>query len=88
MFLDQKIYLNHNYYGIKCYISSKHCETASYDDIKKVTQNQNEILLIDVREPHELVETGKLPNSINISCKVIRLYFHKQLFYFYMPSQN
>lgn len=52
-------------------MSTKWEGEATYDDIKKVTQNQDNILLIDVREPHELTETGTLPNSINIPCKVI-----------------
>ncbi|XP_037816091.1 rhodanese domain-containing protein CG4456-like [Lucilia sericata] len=38
---------------------------VTYEEIKKLT-NQSAELLIDVREPKELQETGKIPNSINI----------------------
>lgn len=40
----------------------------SYDDIVKLT-TEKQIYLIDVREPHELKETGELPGSINIPLK-------------------
>ncbi|XP_053951831.1 rhodanese domain-containing protein CG4456 [Anastrepha ludens] len=38
---------------------------VNYSDIKDLP-NHPEKLLIDVREPDELVETGKIPTSINI----------------------
>ncbi|XP_065359554.1 rhodanese domain-containing protein CG4456-like [Calliphora vicina] len=38
---------------------------VSYEEIKKLTDH-SEQLLIDVREPKELQETGKIPTSINI----------------------
>lgn len=38
---------------------------ASFEDVKTVGNNPK-ILLIDVREPHELQETGVIPCSINI----------------------
>ncbi|XP_023305340.2 rhodanese domain-containing protein CG4456-like [Lucilia cuprina] len=38
---------------------------VTYEEIKKLT-NQSAELLIDVREPKELQETGKIPTSINI----------------------
>ncbi|XP_030030605.1 rhodanese domain-containing protein CG4456-like [Manduca sexta] len=39
--------------------------TADYDYVKKATTN-NDVLIIDVREPDEIKEHGKIPNSINI----------------------
>lgn len=52
-------------------ISSKANAVALYEDVKKVTENPcSTIFLIDVREPHELQETGILPNSLNIPCKL------------------
>lgn len=42
---------------------------ASYEDVKAV-KDDPKTLLIDVREPKELQETGVLPNSINIPRKL------------------
>ncbi|CAB3239113.1 unnamed protein product [Arctia plantaginis] len=39
--------------------------TVDFDYVKKATAN-NETLIIDVREPEEVKEHGKIPNSINI----------------------
>lgn len=44
-------------------------EIVYYEEIKKLSQHP-EILLIDVREPKELQETGVVPTSINIPCKL------------------
>lgn len=41
---------------------------AAYDEIKDLP-NHPEKLLIDVREPHELENTGRIPTSINIPRK-------------------
>ena len=41
---------------------------ATYEQVKDLP-NHPEKLLIDVREPHELVETGVIPTSINIPRK-------------------
>lgn len=41
---------------------------ASYEEIKDLP-NHPEKLLVDVREPNELAETGRIPTSINIPCK-------------------
>lgn len=40
-------------------------DIATYDEIKKLPSKPN-VLLIDVREPAELKETGAVPTSINI----------------------
>lgn len=59
---------------LACFYSTVSCTTpseimiASYEEVKDLP-NHPEILLIDVREPHELVETGQIPTSINIPCK-------------------
>lgn len=41
---------------------------VSYEEVKDLP-NQPEKILIDVREPHELQETGQIPNAINIPCE-------------------
>lgn len=41
---------------------------ATYEEVKDLP-NHPDILLIDVREPEELQETGKIPTSINIPRK-------------------
>ncbi|GAB0089894.1 Rhodanese domain-containing protein [Sergentomyia squamirostris] len=40
-------------------------KVATYEEVKDLC-NHPEKLLIDVREPHELLETGCIPTSINI----------------------
>lgn len=45
-----------------------------YDQLLK-NQKKSDVLIIDVREPEELAETGKIPESINIRCKNLLLYF-------------
>ena len=60
------------------------------DELKNMLSNQN-IQLIDVREPYELIEDGRIPNSINIPCKHLYwlqyyLYFILDLFPFCITS--
>lgn len=43
---------------------------ASYEDVKALKDDKG-TLLVDVREPKELQETGVIPNSINIPCKYL-----------------
>ncbi|KAL3278981.1 hypothetical protein HHI36_016498 [Cryptolaemus montrouzieri] len=38
---------------------------SSFQDVKSAIKNEN-ILVVDVREPEELKETGEIPGSINI----------------------
>lgn len=42
--------------------------TVDYDYVKKAVNNTR-TLIIDVREPEELIEHGYIPSSINIPCK-------------------
>lgn len=42
---------------------------ATYEEVKDLP-NHPQKLLIDVREPKELQETGQIPTSINIPCKL------------------
>lgn len=44
-------------------------EIATYEEIKDLP-NHPEKLLIDVREPAEIAETGSIPTSINIPRKI------------------
>lgn len=46
---------------------------ATYEEIKKVPGN-SKVLLIDVREPQELVDTGIVPASINIPLGKVKDY--------------
>lgn len=41
---------------------------ASYEDVLDLP-NRPEILLVDVREPNELAESGRIPTSINVPRK-------------------
>jgi hypothetical protein len=45
----------------------------SYDDIIALKRG-NEIFLIDVREPSEIKETGKLPESVHIPRKFLHIH--------------
>ena len=51
---------------------------ASYEELKDL-HNHKEKLLIDVREPNELIETGIIPTSINIPRKFFSSSFNKSL---------
>lgn len=44
-----------------------------YDDIIALKQ-RNEIILIDVREPSEIQETGILPGSVHIPRKFLQIH--------------
>lgn len=44
---------------------------ATYEEVKNLP-NHPEKLLIDVREPNELVETGFVPTAINIPRKLVK----------------
>ncbi|KAI5633890.1 rhodanese-like domain-containing protein [Phthorimaea operculella] len=39
--------------------------TVDFDYVKKATEDKN-VLIVDVREPDEIKEHGKIPNSINV----------------------
>lgn len=41
---------------------------ATYEEVKDLP-NHPEKLLIDVREPQEIIDTGIIPTSVNIPCK-------------------
>lgn len=43
---------------------------VTYEDLLKLKEKK-EAFLIDVREPEEILETGKLPGSTHIPCKQI-----------------
>lgn len=50
---------------------------ASYEEVLELP-NHPEILLVDVREAQELVETGRIPTSINVPRK--NIYSFKNVF--------
>ncbi|XP_037816093.1 rhodanese domain-containing protein CG4456-like [Lucilia sericata] len=50
--------------------SDNKIEIAYYEEIKDLP-NHPEKLLIDVRTPEELIQTGKIPTSINIPLSVL-----------------
>lgn len=51
---------------------------ASYEEVKDLP-NHPEKLLIDVREPSEVAETGSIPTAINIPCKFnVQQQFHNK----------
>lgn len=45
----------------------------SYNDIVELKQ-KNKIILIDVREPAEIQETGLIPGSVHIPCKFLHIH--------------
>lgn len=45
----------------------------SYEDMLKLI-HQPEKVIIDVRNPDEVVSTGKIPSSINIPCMILLIY--------------
>ncbi|XP_070502401.1 rhodanese domain-containing protein CG4456-like [Chironomus tepperi] len=53
-------------------------KVATYDEIKDLP-NHPEKLLIDVREPHELENTGRIPTSINIPLDEVRRAFSDEI---------
>jgi rhodanese-related sulfurtransferase len=48
------------------------CQIVEYDKVKSL-QNHPETLLIDVREADEIAATGKIPTSINVPCKYLKI---------------
>lgn len=55
-------------------MGSNQVSVATYEEVKDLP-NHPEKLLIDVRDPPELEQTGKIPTSINIPCKLLKLNF-------------
>lgn len=55
-------------------------EIAYYEEIKDLP-NHKEKLLIDVREPNELIETGKIPTSINLPREFVKNFPHLTIHY-------
>lgn len=49
-------------------------QIATYDEVKDLP-NHPEVLLVDVREPQELIDYGVIPTSINIPRKCFFLQF-------------
>lgn len=45
---------------------------AYYDEVKDLP-NHWEKLLVDVREPSEIQQTGRIPTSINVPCKILAI---------------
>lgn len=54
---------------------------VSFEELRNL-QKENKTLIIDVREPSELLETGILPNSINIPCKFCTINIFYLFIYF------
>lgn len=43
---------------------------VTYEEVKDLP-NHPEKVLIDVREPQEILDSGKIPTSVNIPCKFV-----------------
>lgn len=43
---------------------------CNVDELKKKFDGRK-VYVIDVRNPHELEETGKIPGALNVPCKLI-----------------
>lgn len=52
-------------------IAASAISIVTYEEVKDLP-NHPEKVLIDVREPQEIIDSGKIPTSVNIPCK---LYF-------------
>ena len=50
-------------------IAASAVDIATYEEVKDLPNNPEKVL-IDVREPQEIIDTGKIPTSINIPCKL------------------
>ncbi|KAG5983832.1 hypothetical protein E4U55_006982 [Claviceps digitariae] len=55
--------------------------TWSFDEVRKVVDGEGDarsgkVVIVDVREPHELQQTGKIPGAINIPMTVAVPSFH------------
>lgn len=50
-------------------IAASAIDVATYEEVKDLPNNPEKVL-IDVREPQEILESGKIPTSVNIPCKL------------------
>lgn len=50
-------------------IAASAIEIATYEEVKDLPNNPEKVL-IDVREPQEILDSGKIPTSVNIPCKL------------------
>lgn len=50
--------------------NTEEMQVVDYEYVKKVTKSKD-TLIIDVREPDEIKEHGKIPNSVNIPCECL-----------------
>lgn len=64
----RKLYLFFVIFILITSLAMAEIQIATYEEIKDLP-NHPEKLLIDVREPHEIENTGKIPTSINIPRK-------------------
>uniref|UniRef100_A0A1A9ZLA4 Rhodanese domain-containing protein n=1 Tax=Glossina pallidipes TaxID=7398 RepID=A0A1A9ZLA4_GLOPL len=55
--------------------SSENMRIVEYKDIKKLLKHPEKVL-IDVREPNELRETGQIPTSINVPLDIVAQVLH------------
>lgn len=49
-------------------MSTESVKAATFEQVRALKEDKN-VLLIDVREPSELQESGTIPGSVNIPCK-------------------
>lgn len=60
-----------------CNSTALNVPVAYYDEIKDLP-NHREKLLVDVREPSELQNTGRIPMSINVPCKIVTEFINER----------
>uniref|UniRef100_A0A1A9VR23 Rhodanese domain-containing protein n=1 Tax=Glossina austeni TaxID=7395 RepID=A0A1A9VR23_GLOAU len=60
---------------VKQFSSSEDMRIVEYKDIKKLLKHPEKVL-IDVREPNELRETGQIPTSINVPLDIVAQVLH------------
>lgn len=63
-------YFVNQYHTSVVRLGKSESSNVTYEDLLKL-KGKKETVLIDVREPEEILETGKLPGSTHIPCKQI-----------------
>lgn len=56
------------YNTVRTFSNQKMSQIVNYEDVVTY-KDRTDVLLIDVRDPNELQDTGTIPGSINIPCE-------------------
>lgn len=75
IFVSEHIFQSANRSVASVPASGPTTKDLSYNDIVELKQN-NKIILIDVREPAEIQETGFIPGSVHIPRKFLHIHLN------------